>query len=122
MFGVAVVLLLCVRVAAAIGPPKYDRNTEVTIIGVIEEVQFKSMPFRGRGIFIELGTEKGPTKVIVGPAKYLEKHNFSLNPGDQLEIVGSKVRFRGADAVLARSMKKGSTVLMLRNEAGDPQW
>jgi hypothetical protein len=42
--------------------------------------------------------------------------------GDNIEVTGAKVKYEGADAVLAREVKKGDKTLTLRNAAGIPQW
>ncbi len=48
--------------------------------------------------------------------------NFTFATGDQVEVIGSKVKMDGADAVLAREVKKGGKTLTLRNARGIPAW
>jgi hypothetical protein len=42
--------------------------------------------------------------------------------GDQIEVIGSKVKYQGADALVAREVRKGGKALTLRNVQGIPQW
>jgi hypothetical protein len=37
-------------------------------------------------------------------------------------VTGSKVKYDGGDALVAREIKKGDKVLTLRDEKGNPAW
>lgn len=47
---------------------------------------------------------------------------FSFRPGDEVEVLGSKVKLGNSEAVIAREIKKEDKRLMLRDAQGIPQW
>jgi hypothetical protein len=60
--------------------------------------------------------------VHVGPSSYLSKIGLKLSTGDQIEVIGSKVKFNGADAILAREIKKGGNDFTVRDSQAFPKW
>ena len=114
------------------GGPFYNTGTEVTINGIVDEVQqitgaaatgqTWSCPRGWTGTHVMLKTEAGILPVHVGPSAYLASKNFSIAKGDKLTILGSKVQYQGSDFLIAKEITKGSEVLTLRNSAGFPLW
>jgi hypothetical protein len=107
------------------GMPKYDPATEITIKGTVEEVKEQSCPTCGRnqtGTHLIVRSDAGTFDAHLGPTSFLAKNKFSFAKGDQVEIIGSKVKMDGADALLAREVKKGGKTLTLRNAQGVPAW
>jgi hypothetical protein len=41
---------------------------------------------------------------------------------DHVEVEGSRISFEGKPAIIARQVKKGGAMLILRNEEGIPAW
>ena len=83
------------------------------------------MPSPGRGgvgIHLVLSAEKTPVDVRVGPASFVSSRNFTLEKGDHLTVVGSKVTMDGQEVVIAREIKKGDQMLKLRDAKGFPLW
>jgi hypothetical protein len=60
--------------------------------------------------------------VHVGPTSYVAESGFIFLAGDQVEVTGSKINVDGADAILAREIKKDGKVLTLRDRQGIPGW
>jgi DNA/RNA endonuclease YhcR with UshA esterase domain len=102
--------------------PRYDPATEVTVTGVVQEVKQVSRPGARGGTHLTLDTDAGALDIHVGPSAFLEKRGFTFAKGDQIEVTGSKVKYEGADAVIAREIKKGDKTLTLRNAQGIPAW
>jgi hypothetical protein len=42
--------------------------------------------------------------------------------GDKIEVKGSRVTISGKPAIIAAEVKKGDTILVLRDSAGIPAW
>jgi DNA/RNA endonuclease YhcR with UshA esterase domain len=74
------------------------------------------------GLHLTLKTDTGSLNVLVGPARFVKEKNFTFVKSDQLEVTGSKVKFNGSDAIIAREIKKGDKTLTLRDEKGVPAW
>jgi DNA/RNA endonuclease YhcR with UshA esterase domain len=102
--------------------PKYNPSTEVTVKGTVGEVKEVTGRRGWAGTHLTLKTENETLDVHLGPASFLAEKKFKLAKGDQIEVTGSKIKYEGADALLAREVKKGNQTLTLRNAQGIPQW
>ncbi|HYM11388.1 MAG TPA: hypothetical protein VEU62_11685 [Bryobacterales bacterium] len=100
----------------------YDPTTEVTVKGTIDDVQQMAHGRRMMGTHVMLKTDAGTLDVHLGPSSFLSKKGFTLAKGDQIEVTGSKVKYSGADALIAREVKKGDKTLTLRDKNGVPEW
>jgi hypothetical protein len=105
------------------GQRQYDPSTETTVTGTVEEVK-KVAGQRGGpgGTHLMIKTAQGSLEVHLGPTSYLEKQQFTFAKGDQVEVIGSKVKIESADVVIAREVKKGGKTLTLRDAQGVPVW
>lgn len=118
----ATVLTLAAASALAQGG-MYNPATETTVKGTVEEVRRVSGPRGGPGgTHLILKTDKETLEVRLGPTTFLEKEKFTFAKGDQIEVTGSKVKIEGADALIAREVKKGGKTLTLRDAQGVPAW
>lgn len=104
------------------GMPRYDKATETTVTGVVEEVQSHQGRRGGTGVHLAFKTESGVVDVHVGPVRWLADREFAFVAGDALEIVGSKMMLAGKEAILARQITKGRQTMTLRSENGIPRW
>jgi hypothetical protein len=99
----------------------YDPNTETTVKGTVEKVT--EIGDQGwTGTHLTLRTNEQTYDVHVGPSAYVAASGFTFLAGDQVEVTGSKVKFDGADAIVAREIKKDGKVLTLRDRQGIPSW
>jgi DNA/RNA endonuclease YhcR with UshA esterase domain len=126
---VIVTLLVAVSIAYAQGRrgqmrgmPRYNTATEVTLSGTITNVEthMGRMGWNGTHLVVSFGAET--LDVHVGPSNYLAQQGFSFAPGEQIQVTGSRIKFEGSDALIAREIKKGEQVLKLRNSQGIPAW
>ena len=102
--------------------PNYDPATETTFKGTVEQVkEVDHSGYRGKGLHVTLKTAEGTFDVHLGPASFVTKE-ITVAAGDQLEVVGSKVKSDGTESIIARSVKKGDKTATLRNSKGIPLW
>ena len=101
--------------------PQYDPATVISISGTVQEVRELAEPPALKGIHVTL-VEKRGMQVYVAPAPFLRAFAVTFVKGDRLHISGSKVRFRGAELVLAREVRRDNDVLVVRDEKGNPYW
>lgn len=131
-FGVSVIaaaLVLCAGQSAYCqgmaggmgGSRMYNPSTATTVNGTVEQVRTVSRGGWG-GIHLDLETESGALDVHLGPSAFLSSKGFQFAKGDQVQVTGSKVSFKGHEAIVAREVKKGDKVLVLRNDQGVPEW
>ncbi len=104
------------------GRPIYDPKTEVTLKGTVDDVM--QQPFQGRrnGTHLMLKTESETVEVHLGPTAYVQQKGFTFAKGDQVELIGSRVKLNGQDVVIARQITKDKQTLTLRDAQGFPAW
>lgn len=103
--------------------PKYDATTEVKLKGTIEEISERSCPISGSmGFHFILKTVDQSIEVHVATSKFIKNYEVTLNKGDEITLVGSKVKFNGEDTILAREVTRGEEVFMFRDKTGKPVW
>lgn len=101
----------------------YNPATVETVSGVVESVD-KITPTKGMysGIHLVLKTDKETIAIHLGPEWYIERQDVKLEKGDKIEVKGSRITFDGKPAIIAAELKKGDSVLVLRDSAGVPAW
>lgn len=107
---------------AAMPGMDYNKATEATVTGTVDNIMEVPGEHAMSGTHLVLSTDKGEVHVHVGPGTYLISKKASFKKGDKVEIVGSRVKGEGFEAVLARQIKKGAQTVVLRDEAGKPLW
>lgn len=101
----------------------YDPATVETIKGTVVGVD--SIPPReggGDAVQLRVKTATEMIAVYLGPSWYLERQDPKIGPKDEIEIKGSRTKFRGKPVVTAAEVRKGKAVLMLRDVNGTPAW
>lgn len=101
---------------------RYNPATETTVKGTVEAVKTVSGRHGWHGTHLMLKAGDQTLDVHLGPESFLKSKGFSFAKGDEVEVVGSKVNYKGGEAIVAREVKKGGETLVLRNAQGIPQW
>jgi hypothetical protein len=101
----------------------YNPRTVETIKGTVEAVN-RIRPAKGMsyGIHVMVKTDKGSVDVHLGPQWYIENQDVKIEPGDDVEVRGSRVIYQNAPTLIAAQVTKGGSVLVLRDDAGAPVW
>lgn len=101
----------------------YNPATVETVSGTVESVD-KITPMKGMsyGVHITVKTDKETVSVHLGPGWYIERLDTKIEKGDKIEVKGSRVTMMGKPAIIAAEVKKGDSVLKLRDENGIPAW
>ena len=103
------------------GMSRYDKSTETTISGTVQEVQqHQSRMMQGTHLIVKI--DSGTLEVHLGPSAFIAKEGFTFAKGDSVEVLGSKVKFGDTDALIAREVTKEGKKLTLRDETGRPLW
>lgn len=104
------------------GVRNYNRATETTVKGTVEEVT-ETTGRRGlAGTHLMLKTDEGTYDVHVGPSSYVSAQQFTFAKGETIETVGSKTSVSDKDVLIARQITKSGKILTLRDEQGFPKW
>ena len=101
----------------------YDLNVIETLKGEVPGVRLVT-PLKGMtpGVEIVLKTDAGMKTVQLGPVWYMEHQLVKLEPGDQVEVMGSSIKINEKPIIMAITVKKGKHTLRLRDKEGWPAW
>jgi hypothetical protein len=101
----------------------YNPATVETLTGEVLAVE-RITPVRGmsRGIHLLLKTDEETISVHLGPEWYIERLDTKIEKGDRVEVKGSRVTMMGKPVIIAAEVKKGDSVLVLRDSSGVPAW
>ena len=102
------------------GAALYNVATETSIKGVVRGVEDFTCPVSESeiGRHIRLQTDNGMLQVHLAPARVMRSQVFSFSPGDQIEVVGSRVRLQGNDTLIAREITRGNESFFVRDRQG----
>jgi len=112
---------------AAPAEPKYDTATNVDLLVVVVEVKDVPVgnPLNGTHLIVRPESSKNNSETIdvyLAPDDYLKDFGCHFAKGDRIQVKGSKVKFNGLPAVLAREVRLEATTVYLRDEHGVPYW
>jgi hypothetical protein len=126
---VTVVALALIITPAAAGQtgvvvPKYDRATEATFKGTVEEVNDRQCPVSGgMGSHIILRLSPSQTiEVHLATSRFVKTYDLVFKKGDEVTVVGTKVQFEGVETIFAREVTRGSETFVFRDKDGTPIW
>jgi hypothetical protein len=74
------------------------------------------------GVHLALKTADGEIPVHLGPDFWVDKQTVKFAKGDEITVKGSRITFEGKPALIAVTVSKGATTLVLRDEKGTPVW
>jgi len=102
------------------GAALYKAADEVTLNGVVDDVQEFDCPVsEGElGSHLILKTTNGLVLVHLAPMRIMSGQNLKFTRGDQIEVIGAKVRIAGKSGVIAREIVRGNEDLVFRDQAG----
>jgi hypothetical protein len=107
--------------------PRYDTATNIDVMMVVTDVRdvAEGNPLSGTHLIVRLESAKATsetTDVYLAPDDYLKDFGCHFGKGDRIQVKGSKVKFNGGPAVLAREVRLEATTVYLRDEHGVPYW
>ena len=103
--------------------PAYDASDEVTVQGVVQDVQQFYCPISGDvGTHLIVKTENGTVQVHLAPTRFLRNNNLSFRTGDQIQVVGSRIIYQGHEAIIARATTRAGQTVAFRQPGGHPVW
>lgn len=108
------------RPATVQGAALYNPANEVTVRGVVQEIQEFDCPVsEGElGSHLLLKTADGVIQVHLAPVRIMTGQKLSFAPGDQIEVIGAKVKVAGKNGLIAREITRGNESLVFRDRNG----
>jgi hypothetical protein len=89
---------------------------------VIDVYRVTARRGQGYGLHLLLRTSDQTIDVHLGPMRYLENEDFSIERGSSVGVKGERIPTDGLPAMTAFEVKQGDDVLVLRDEDGAPLW
>ena len=123
--GVVVICVLLLVLGVRFqGPPSaqgaalYEPAREVTVKGVVAEEQDFTCPVSEGELesHVTLKTDDGAVQLHLAPGRIMRSHR--LNFGDQLTVVGSKVRIFSKEDIIVRTVTRGNEEVVFRDKFG----
>jgi hypothetical protein len=129
MFRKAAVTLFILSMTAALSAGQSptrsasdDGQAEPSITGTIKAVVTFQDAAGTVGVHLDLQTAEGLVSVHISPAMFMGENNFSFFADDQVEVIGRRTVHDGNSAIWATAVRKGRSLLVLRNADGTPKW
>lgn len=96
----------------------------LTIKGKISRVFSETLQdnmYPGMAIMVDT-KDHGLVRVHLGPVWYLERQEFNLTPGQEVQVQGVCLEEQGKTRLIAAQVTAGDHVLVLRDPQGQPMW
>jgi len=125
LIGLGVCLVTTVLLAQkkpSTAPPRYNAQTEVTIKGTVQELKLPPKGSEKAIAYVLITSGADTLDAYLCPRSFLEQMGITYAKGDEVTLIGSKIKQGEADLILAREVEKGSDTLVLRDEKGEPVW
>jgi hypothetical protein len=104
--------------------PLTDVCKPMTITGKVTQVLTETLQDKmhpGMAILIDT-KDKGRVRVHLGPVWYLERQEFDLEPGQEVQVKGVCLEEKGETRLIAAQVTVDDSVLLLRDQEGRPMW
>ncbi len=108
------------RPLPAQGAALYDPAHEVTVKGLVEEERDFPCPVSEGEIegHLMLKTADAAIQLHLAPGRIMRSHQLHFALGDQITVVGSKVRMYGKDDIIVRNITRGNEEFVFRDHVG----
>jgi len=125
ILSVAVIAVLLLTFGMKPGPSEqgaalYNVATENTVKGTVRAVEDYTCPVSENemGRHLRMQSATGTMEIHLAPARVMRSQKFSFSPGDQIEVLGSKVKIQGQESIIAREVTRGNETFFIRDRQG----
>lgn len=108
------------RPLTAQGAALYSPSNEIVLKGVVQEISDFTCPVSEgeMGTHLLLMTADGLWQVHLAPGRIMRNQKFRFAPGDQISVLGAKVRINHKNGVIAREITRGNETFLIRDPQG----
>lgn len=101
----------------------FNPETVEEVKGRVQDVLYTgSEESENRGLEMLLDIEDDVIRVPLGPVWFMKMQPSFIEPGDEIELMGSRMVVDDETVIVAETVKKGRHELRLRDETGHPVW
>jgi hypothetical protein len=108
--------------AFAANDPAYTPATIVDVYGTIAAVHNTPAGSPLEGTHLTVRTKTGTVDVYLAPADFLRIFKTNFPVGNEVEVIGSKIKFQNSDVILTKEISVGQATIELRDAQGAPDW
>jgi len=108
--------------SATTNEPAYNPAAVVDVFGTITSVRQAPAGTPLAGSHLTLKAKAGTFDVYLGPADFLKFLKASFSVGEEIEVIGSKVKADNADVILTQQVDDGYATVTLRDANGSAEW
>jgi len=127
VFGVGVIAVLLMISGVSFHQPLtsqgaalYNASNEIQAAGVVMSTEEFACPVSEGELewHFMLKTGDKQLQVHLAPSRILRSNKVQFSAGEQVQVVGAKVKYRGTDGLIAREILRGDETLIFRDTAG----
>ncbi|HEU4413751.1 MAG TPA: hypothetical protein VFT65_03125 [Candidatus Angelobacter sp.] len=101
----------------------YDQANQERVHGQVVELRDFQCPVSGTmGSHITVRGEGGLIEVHMAPSSFIKQYEISIQKGDSVSVIGSRITYEGKPALIARSIVIGRDTYNFRDANGKPLW
>jgi hypothetical protein len=108
--------------AMAASDPVYNPATVVAVSGVVTNVREVPAGQPLDGVHVAVKTRDGVVDVYLGPKQFMKFLKADVEAGDEIRVMGSRVKSTSGDVILAREVSDGRETIELRDLYGMAAW
>lgn len=127
VFGVGVIAFLLMVSGVSFHPPLsaqgaalYNAADEIHITGVVVSTEEFACPVSDGELeqHITLNAAGKVFQIHLAQSRILRSNQVQFSPGQQLQVVGAKLRYRGNDGLIAREILRDNETFIFRDPTG----
>jgi sporulation protein YlmC with PRC-barrel domain len=103
---------------------RFDASSIETIHGIVQSVgTFRPASHAVSGLLLTVRDTDGSLVTVQGgPRPYITRMEFSINPGSDVVVTGSRVQIGAREVLIATQIGTSGSTLKLRDSRGNPMW
>jgi hypothetical protein len=123
VMGAGLVILVVLLFSPQRRAPAYNSAAEVTLHGVVQDVRNFYCPISGdEGTHLTVATGNSVVEIHAAPSRFLLGKHLEFARGDQVDVIGSSIFYHGHEALIARTIIRGTQTVAVRKTNGKPLW
>lgn len=120
--ALAVAALALSNPVQAASDPAYNPATAVSVSGIISSIRDVPAGQPLEGVHVILKNKTNSVEVYLGPRNFLNFLKTGFSAGEELDVMGSRVKAGNTEVILAREVSDGVATITLRDPYGTPAW
>ena len=122
IIAIVCALLLIAEKPQEANRPKHDLSTESKMKATVQEVKLPRKGSEKEIAHLLVKNWTDTVDVYLCPKAFLDDMGVNFSEGEEIILIGSRIKQGEAELILAREVVRGNDTLVLRDEKGNPLW